>query len=446
MITSTPEQSTSNPSASLISSSGPLATVVAACLAGAGLIHLAFAPGHLETSASHGAFFVAVAWLQLVLAGLIVTRRGGRATLIATVAVQAVVIGVWVVSRTSGIDGVVEPVGLADSLASAFAIVAVAGSGLLLLGWHGPRVRGFVGGVATTLSALVVMALVTMSVSPALGGGHAHSESAAHGDAHVAGSTDHHSKVAGASGQEIASDGHDHSTDVGVSGATGAEALVAGVSGATTTTAPHAHGPASTTPKPTDGTPTTTTPGAPSGPIISFSDPRLTADQRARGQALLDVSTAAMAQYNGLVGRLPLKAALNANGYTSIGDSGTGFEHYVNSAYLSDGIELDAYKVESVVLQRQPDNSWVLGSAMYILNNGKTMADVPEIAGAFTTWHDHQNLCWEGLQVVGLLVNGTCTRGTFRPTAPMLHVWMTPQACGPFTGIEGFGGSCVHGQ
>ena len=47
MITSSPEQSTSNPSASLISSSGPLATVVAACLAGAGLIHLAFAPGHL---------------------------------------------------------------------------------------------------------------------------------------------------------------------------------------------------------------------------------------------------------------------------------------------------------------------------------------------------------------------------------------------------------------
>ncbi|MEI6571496.1 MAG: hypothetical protein WCO36_08715 [Actinomycetes bacterium] len=444
MITSSPEQSTSNPSASLISSSGPLATVVAACLAGAGLIHLAFAPGHLETSATHGAFFVAVAWLQLVLAGLIVTRRGGRATLFATVAVQAVVIGVWVVSRTSGIDGVVEPVGLADALASAFAVVAVAGSALLLLGWHGPRVRGFVGGVATTLSALVVMTLVTMSVSPALGGGHVHSGSEADGHSHVAGSTHDHSSASGVSGQALANDGHDHSTDAGASGATGAEALPAGVSGATTAAATHAHGPASPTPPPTDGTPTTTTPSTPSGPIISFSDPRLTADQRARGQALLDASTAGMAQYNGLVGRLPLKAALNANGYTSIGDSGTGFEHYVNSAYLGDGIELDANKVESVVLQRQPDSSWVLGSAMYILNNGKTMADVPEIAGAFTTWHDHQNLCWEGLQVVGLLVNGTCTRGTFRPTAPMLHVWMTPQACGPFTGIEGFGGTCVH--
>ena len=105
---------------------------------------------------------------------------------------------------------------------------------------------------------------------------------------------------------------------------------------------------------------------------------------------------------------------------------------------------MDATKVESIVLQRQPDNSWVLGSGMYILNNGKTMANVPEIAGTFTTWHDHQNLCWSGNLIVGLLVNGVCTSGVFRATAPMLHVWITPQVCGPFTGIEGFGGSCVH--
>ncbi len=446
MITSTPDQSTSNPSSPLISSSGPLATVVAACLAGAGLINLAFAPGHLETSASHGAFFVAVAWLQLVLAGLIVTRRGGRATLFATVAVQAVVIGVWVVSRTSGIDGVVEPVGLADSLASAFAIVAVAGSGLLLLGWHGPRVRGFVGGVATTLSALVVMALVTMSVSPALGGGHGHSGESAGGHAHAP----VRNHEGGATGLD---DGHAHAVAAGESGPTvdgghGHEAT--GVTGVTETTTGHGHN-ASTPGTPGTTTPhnhptTTTIPGVASGPIISFADPRLTSDQRASAQALLDTSTAGMAQYNGLVGRTALRNALNANGYASIGDSGTGFEHYVNSAYLGDGIELDPYKVESVVLQRQPDNSWVLGSAMYILNNGKTMADVPEIAGTFTTWHDHQNLCWEGLQVVGLLVNGVCTRGTFRATPPMLHVWMTPQVCGPFTGIEGFGGTCVHGH
>ena len=179
------------------------------------------------------------------------------------------------------------------------------------------------------------------------------------------------------------------------------------------------------------------------GRIFSISDPRLTPEQVLRAQALIDVSTAAMAQYAGFVGRSALNAALLQRGYTSIGDSGTGFEHYTNSVFLGDGIELNAAKVESVVLQRQPDGSWVLGAAMYILNNGKTMADVPEIAGTFTTWHDHQNLCWNGSVVVGFLVNGVCTAGIFRATPPMLHVWMTPQVCGPFVGTEGFGGgSC----
>ncbi|MEN9594259.1 MAG: hypothetical protein RLY23_742 [Actinomycetota bacterium] len=182
-----------------------------------------------------------------------------------------------------------------------------------------------------------------------------------------------------------------------------------------------------------------------SSQITSIDDPRLTAAQVLRAQALIDASTAAMAQYAGFVGQAALRSALIQRGYTSVGDSGTGFEHFLNPTFYFDGIELDATKVESVVLQRQSDGSWVLGSAMYMLNDGDTMANVPEIAGTFTTWHDHQNLCWNGLVVVGLLVNGVCTSGTFRATPPMLHVWMTPQVCGPFTGIEGtHGGSCVH--
>ncbi len=178
--------------------------------------------------------------------------------------------------------------------------------------------------------------------------------------------------------------------------------------------------------------------------ITSIDDPRLTPEQVLRAQALIDATTSALAQYSSFVGQTALRAALIAHGYTTVGDSGTGFEHFINNTFINDGIEVDATKVESIVLQRQPDNSWVLGSGMYILNNGKTMANVPEIAGTFTTWHDHQNLCWSGNLIVGLLVNGVCTSGVFRATAPMLHVWITPQVCGPFTGIEGFGGSCVH--
>jgi len=443
-----------------IAASGPLATIVAAALAGAGLIHLAFAPEHLQTSGSHGAFFVAVAWMQLVLAGLILARRGGRATLAATIIGQAAVIGVWIVSRTAGIDGLVEPYGLPDGLAAAFAIVAIAGSALLLLGWHGPRVRGFVGGVATTLSSIVVIGLVTMSVSPALGGGHA-ADGHAHGDGEAASAEGHAhgSGTKAAAGHDDHDDHGDHSaTAAGATGADGhgddhahgAAAAAAGTTspthsnhnhstagGTTGTTAPHNDG--------HDHGTGTTTPGGTVDPcarlITSISDPCLTAEQRARAQALLDNTKAALAKYNGMT-NATLRSALVADGYGSIGDAGTGFEHFVHWPRLSDGIELDPAKVESIVLQRNPDGTWVLGSGMYILEPNKTMADVPEIAGSLTTWHDHQNLCWEGTRVVGLLVGGTCTRGTFRPTPPMLHVWATPQVCGPFTGIEGFGGSC----
>ena len=76
---------------------------------------------------------------------------------------------------------------------------------------------------------------------------------------------------------------------------------------------------------------------------------------------------------------------------------------------------------------------------------GKTMADVPDIAGELTTWHDHQNLCWDGSRVVGLAVNGVCAQGTLIVTPPMLHVWLEPYpACGPFAGIETNGASS-HG-
>jgi hypothetical protein len=85
---------------------------------------------------------------------------------------------------------------------------------------------------------------------------------------------------------------------------------------------------------------------------------------------------------------------------------------------------------------------------MYILGYGATMDTVPDIAGELTSWHDHQDLCWEGVRVVGTTeATGSCERGRFRGTAPMLHVWMINNKCGPFAGIEGSHGSgCSHGH
>ena len=180
---------------------------------------------------------------------------------------------------------------------------------------------------------------------------------------------------------------------------------------------------------------------APTGTIISLDDPRLTKPQRARAKTLLNDTRLAMAFF-------PNEAAVIAAGYKSIGDGRRvgSFEHFVNSAYMTDGRELDPHAIESIVLERLPDGKKV-ASAMYILNPGRTLADAPDIAGTLTPWHDHQNLCWDDAgHIVGILVNGVCRPGgTFRGTSPMMHVWLENTPCGPFAGIEGHGGAgCDH--
>jgi hypothetical protein len=81
-------------------------------------------------------------------------------------------------------------------------------------------------------------------------------------------------------------------------------------------------------------------------------------------------------------------------------------------------------------------------SGMYILSLGKTMADVPYIAGSLTTWHDHDNLCFSGTQLVDIADNGVCEQGSLVNTPPMLHVWVEANPCGPFAAIDEHGDVC----
>jgi hypothetical protein len=170
--------------------------------------------------------------------------------------------------------------------------------------------------------------------------------------------------------------------------------------------------------------------------------PGVTAAQRTRAAKLIADTERSLA-------RFPTTAAAEAGGFHSIGDAVTGFEHFVNAEYLIDADVLDPQQPESLVFKVAPSGDRTLASAMYILPPGRTMADVPDVAGPLTQWHDHQNLCWDasGVRLAGILVNGRCTPGgTFRATPPMLHVWVVDNECGPFAGIEGSAhtGSCFH--
>jgi hypothetical protein len=204
----------------------------------------------------------------------------------------------------------------------------------------------------------------------------------------------------------------------------------------------HGHPPAPPGSPTPPGHPHPPAPGPqPTGPIISLDDPRVTTEQRAAAQLLIDRTRYAMTPF-------PTVESVQAAGYGWIGDGGgNGYEHWVNWGYLGDGHELDPARIESIVVQRMPDGTKRVASAMYILELGKTMDQVPDIAGELTKWHDHRNLCWRGSSLAGVLgPDGQCPPGSeLRVTPPMLHVWMVAHPCGPFAGIEGAHGSgCGH--
>ncbi len=370
--------------------------VAAAASAGAGLVHAAAAGSHGGDSTLMWLFALTAA-AQLAWAGAMVLRPG-RGVAAAGIVLNGAAALAWASSRTVGLVGPlrsVEAVGTQDLVAAVLATIAAIAAGIAL---RAPGVTR----PASTVAVGLASALVLVLAVPAMAAEHTHGPSHEHGHGDA----------------EVVASGHAHSDDR----AHDDKAAADGDHGA--------GGHADT------GQPVAT------GPISSVDDVRLTKVQRRAATDLLQSSRAALA-------RFPDEASITAAGYRSIGDGRAvgKFEHFVNAAYMSDGRELDPSAIESIVMQRLLDGSKKVMSAMYILEPGKTMADVPEIAGELTVWHDHQNLCWDASgRLAGILRDGVCVPGgTFRPTAPMLHVWVDDPPCGPFTGIEGHGGgSCEH--
>lgn len=153
--------------------------------AAAGAIHLALAGDHFDEEARHGAFFLAVGAFQVGWAVAVLVRPTRRVVLLGLL--NLVVVGVWVVSRTVGIDNVDEGVALPDALATGLELAIVA----LVVGR--PRLPRPV-----VLGAVVVVAAATLvSLTPRYAdAGHAHDDddhghaAAAGGDASRAASTD----------------------------------------------------------------------------------------------------------------------------------------------------------------------------------------------------------------------------------------------------------------
>ncbi len=394
---------------------------------GAGAIHAAAIGIHAEQP-SLARLFVVVAVLQL-LVGLLCLLRPGRAVAAATAAVNAGAVAGWLVTRITGISWIG---GLEHAEAPQFADTACALLGAVATGTA--LAAALVGRHRSAPPRLLVpgLAAVALTVPAMLSGGthvHSHAEGAAHDHAATTDAT-----TGAATGAVAHDDDHPHDdATAGPAGASGAPVVADGTDGHDDD---HAHedepvevvAGAAPWPRPWD----------PTQPIDLSGVEGVSPEQEARAIALVEGSLRELPKYADV-------EAAKAAGYASIGDAGTGSEHYIRYDLVQDDVILDPTAPESLVYTVQGDER-ILAGAMYIAS--ARPLDDPELlefAGPLMQWHNHGDLCWDVVngarQVVGLIgPDGTCARGVNSGGAnPMVHVWVTPHECGVFAALEGVG-------
>ena len=166
---------------------------LAALSMAAAAIHFAVMEEHFAEYVAFGVFFSVVAWLQALWAlGVIVLPS--RRLLLAGLVGNALVILVWLVSRTAGLPigpeaGAPEPAAFVDVLSTILEVAIVVGTAMLVLGGRTtPSMRrlpirpGLVGLV------IVLAVLTTWSVAVAATSGDEHGTD--HGDDHAEASAD----------------------------------------------------------------------------------------------------------------------------------------------------------------------------------------------------------------------------------------------------------------
>ena len=428
--------------------SGELA-VAGIASAAAGVIHVAAWGGH-EGEATLAVLFVvlAIAQLEVAVAGLV---RPNKLSASALAAVNLFAAAGWIITRFVGIswiDGLqqAEDPGLADTIAAALAGVAVvaAASHFGTRDESRPARALPITAIAAVAAALTIPASVaatshehthdatsadhshaTGADGAATDDGAAHSDDATHTDAgHTdAGTTD-----------AVATDGHGH-TDDATTAATDGTAPVATDDG-------HGHpGDVVTTaaiwPRAWD----------PTGPIDFSGVDGVSPEQQARAEQLVRDTLVDLPTFADV-------STVGALGYRSIGDSSTGFEHYINPGLIFDDVWLDPSQPESLVY-RVDGSQRTLVSAMFIANaRPLDDAELVDYGGPLMQWHVHDNLCWglddSGNPVVKGITDdaGNCPAGTVKAGGenPMVHVWIAPHECGPFAALEGHGAGQVAGD
>jgi hypothetical protein len=178
----------------------------------------------------------------------------------------------------------------------------------------------------------------------------------------------------------------------------------------------------------------------PTQPIDLSGTPGATRAQQKRAEVLLRSTLEKLPQFAD-------PAVAEAAGYHSIGDGFSGHEHFMKWDSINDTTFFDPDHPESLVY-RYRNGQRTLEAAMFLLPDSYGLDTVPDIGGPLTQFHIHDDLCFTNDPVAPQLVGLTSSGGScgsaqrFRP-APMVHVWIKPNVCGPFSALEGAGAGQV---
>ena len=385
----------------------PGITTAAIASIGAGVIH-AGAIGIHNEHAALARIFVAVAVFQIGW-GMIALFKPSRWFAVVGAIGNTVAVAGWFATRVSGVSFIE---GLETREAAQFADTACAVLGLVAVGLA--LAAALVGLRTANTGRLAFPSLIVAAIAiPAMisGSAHVHAHSPAAADGTIV--------------NEALP--HDH----GAPAATGTPAA-----GGTTDTTVHAHQAAAVPVVKYD----------PTKPIDLGGVEGVTPEQQAVAENLVAFTVVRLPQWSDF-------RTAEAAGFHSIGDAATGVEHYVQWNWINDDVTLNPDKPESLVYEPQPDGTKKLVSAMYLLPDTVALEQVPELGGKLTQFHVHNNLCFTKDPVAPLVrgltdAAGNCPAALQKfPEAPMIHVWITPQDCGPFSALEGIGaGQVAEGQ
>ena len=382
--------------------------VAAMASLGAGAVHGAATGIHAEHP-QLARVFVVVTVAQLS-AGLWALLRPARLAALAVAAVNVVAVAGWLTTRLTGISWirgleVREAAQFADTACALLGALAVgAALSASLVGWHAAHPTRI------AMPSLLIAALVV----PAMWSGGTH--------LHLEGSADAHA--------DTHADAHAEAVDPVVNDTVHAETVHNHESSAPATIdSPANIDPAAAGwPRPWD----------PAAGIDLSGVPGVSTEQQLRAAKLIQDTLRDLPRW------ADPKVA-EADGYKSIGDAGTGVEHYIKASLIEDDVILDPTQPESLVYEVNGAQRTLTG-AMFITSARATDdATLTDWAGALMTWHNHGNLCWDLVdgvaKVVGITdASGNCARGLNTGGAnPMVHVWIAPNQCGPFAALEGVG-------